>query len=376
MAKALASIIGGRNLTGVINSVQGGVPTDVLPPRLFQPTGAPVQGDTGTYFRRTQTRKTARQAAYGSKAREREMQGTTEVPVKLIHSVESQVHKPATLMNLMSPEGVKQRMGEDEVAYQTGEFARLFGNLRTASVFSALSLGLIYFDGAGNLLPSSTGAVVSVDFSVPAGNKDQLDWDGNGAIIGASWGTAGTSIIGDLEALQYAARALTGLPLRHAIYGANIPGYLLGNTQMKELFSRAAETRAAFIRGAIPNGILDLTWWPGSQAFYQDNDGTNRQFVGGDTVIFLPEITSDWWMFKLGTYPVPRGVGQVTENPLQMVSQLEAMPGMFSYTTVGVNPVSIEQIAGDTFLPIITNPNAIFIADVTPRGVAARFFAL
>ena len=36
----------------------------------------------------------------------------------------------------------------------------------------------------------------------------------------------------------------------------------------------------------------------------------------------------------------------------------------FSYAQVTTNPVSLQHFAGDTFLPIVKNPAAIFIAEV------------
>ena len=39
---------------------------------------------------------------------------------------------------------------------------------------------------------------------------------------------------------------------------------------------------------------------------------------------------------------------------------------MFSYATVKDDPVTIKQVGGDTFLPALKVPAAIWQADVTP----------
>jgi hypothetical protein len=40
--------------------------------------------------------------------------------------------------------------------------------------------------------------------------------------------------------------------------------------------------------------------------------------------------------------------------------------GAFSYAKVGHNPPGVEHFAGDTFLPLLKNPWAVFLADVVP----------
>ena len=185
MAKTLQQVLGGENLTGVINSAAGGVPDDLLPPGLQAATRT-VDGDVGTYYKVENTRKTARQKAYGSKAEERGHEQVVEQPMKLIHAVEMQRHKPDTLMNLRSTNGGKQILGEQEVSRQVVEFKRLFTNLRLGAIYSTLANGKIWFDADGELLPSASGTSVTVDWSVPAGNQNQLDALGAGAIIDAS----------------------------------------------------------------------------------------------------------------------------------------------------------------------------------------------
>lgn len=365
MSKTLQSILGGRNLTGVIQGIRPGLPEGVFPPGLTTPTPRTVEGDYGTYRKVSGTRKTARTAMYGSKAKQRTLTGVSEVPVKLIHSVESIDIKMTTLMALESNEGEKQRLGEQEVAREVAECRQLQDNLRKAAVFSAFGLGAIYADTEGNLLPSSSGAVTSIDYGIPAGNKNQLDVFGAGAIIGASWATAGTDILGDIQALHDAAIKLTGYPLAHAIYGQNILGYLTANTAVKELINRDDAMRRGAIAGRVPNGLFELNWWPGYRAFYEDDNGTNQSFVGADNIIFLPEPDPTWWEWLNGTYPVPNSIS-LGSDLSAILGNFTVTPGMFAYASVQLNPPGAEMVYGDTFLPVIKVPNAVFVADVTP----------
>ena len=366
MAKTLQQILGGKNLTGVIQGVRGGVPSDILPP-AFMTTTRTVEGDHCTYRKVEGTRKTARQVHYGSKARVASISGVSEVPIKLLHSFESIGHSPATLMNLteLGSES-RQRIGQSEISRQTREFRQLFDNLRVAAIYSIFANGAIYFDGDGNLLPSSSGAVVTIDFAVPSGNQNQLDVLGDGAIITASWATAGTAIHKQIANLKKAARKLTGYPLRYAFYGENILDYLLGNTKLKEIINRNPATQAAALQNEIAPGFLGLTWVPIQDAFFVDQDDAKQDFFGGDTVVFTPEPSPEWWEVINGTYPVPTDIGEVAANGENALGNVAEVAGLFSYAVLSHNPVGIEQFAGDTFLPIPKVPGAMFIADVTP----------
>ncbi len=364
MAKTLQQILGGRNLTGVIQGVAGGVPDDLLPEGFMAATRT-VEGEYGTYVKVEGTRKTARLAQYGSPSQQRVLKGVSEVSIKLIHTVESIYHKPPVLMNLSNFQNdQKQRLGEEEIARQTGDFNRLFTNLRTAALYSLLAQGAVYFDADGNLLPDSTGAHVTVDFGVPSGNKDQLDVLGDGAIIGASWATAGTAIHTQVAALKKAARKLTGYPVKHAFHGANILDHFLGNTKLKELINNNRSFQEGAASGEIPNGLLGLQWHPVDEAFYVDQDDTAQDFFDADAIVFTPEPSPDWYELIEGTYPVPTDVGSVSQDGAGALGGVSTEAGMFSYAVVTADPVAIKHVAGDTFLPVLKVPKAIFIAKV------------
>ena len=293
--------------------------------------------------------------------------GVSKQPVTLIHSFENFNHDPNLLAILKSTTGATQKRGAEIVGKKIQEFTQRFINLRRAAWFSALSLGAIYLDGDGNLLPSSSGAVVSIDFSVPSGNKAQLDWDGGGAIIGASWATAATDIIGDLRELKLASIALTGYKLKYALYGSNIPGYFAANTTLKEYLARNASGNASLLKGEVPNGLMGLEWIDAQHAFFEDQDGTNQFYWGGNTIVFMPDpVDLGWWGLIEGSYNVPSDVGKLHADAMAALNALRETYGMFGYAKVGHDPVGITQYGGDTFLPVISVPNSVFIADVVP----------
>src|SRR5438034_7067057 len=200
MSQTLDQILGGANLTGVIQQTSTGIP-DVFP-AAFYTSRRPVDGDTAEYTRIDGTRQTARIAAYGSPSQQRELKSVAKVPVKLIHTVESVLHRPSVLTNLVNFADItKQALGIAEVTRQTRQFRQLFDNLRVASLTSMLFAGAIYFDGNGSLLPTSTGAKVTVSYGVPSGNTGQLNALGAGAILDTTWDTATAGIATQLTNL-------------------------------------------------------------------------------------------------------------------------------------------------------------------------------
>lgn len=364
MATTLEQILSGANLTGVIQATKSGVP-QVLPPQFLAPTRQ-VKGNTTTYRKVEGTRQVARIAHYGSPSQRRELQSVSDVPVTLLHTIEHQVHDPLVLQSLKSVNETEQTLGEQEIARQVREFRTLFDNLRVAAATSALALGAIYFDGNGNLLPSSSGAVVSVDFGVPSGNKAQLDVFGDGDIIDASWATDGTDIINQVIALRKAAVKLTGYPIRHAFYGTNVFEYLVSNTAISGLIEASPGMAETVAEGRLPSSLLGLDWHPIYEAFFVDQDGTAQEIVGADTVVFTPDPDPTWWEFVEGSYLVPNNLGNVGGDATAALGNLSQVYGMFSYGQVLSDPPAIKHVAGDTFLPVLKVPAAVFIADVTP----------
>jgi hypothetical protein len=363
MSKTLQQILGGENLTGVIQGIKGGIKPSGLPDSFLRPTRT-VVGNTGTYKKVEGTRKTARIAQYGSASQRRVLKGVSEVPVTLLHTFEHIMHNPTTLMNLKSLNGSIQRIGEEEVARQTGEFKQLFDNLRVATVLSALCLGKVYFDADGNLLPSSSNAVTTIDYGIPAGNQDQCDILGDGDTISADWSTAGTAIEKDVANIRSQILRLNGYEITHCFYGSNILSYMTGNTKLKEIINRKNSYQDAFTTNEIADGFLKIQKWiPIQDFFYVDNDGSVQSFDVSDKCIFTPTPSPEWWDMLQGTYPIPTSIGNVSADGKAALGSVAIKSGMFSYATVESDPVTIKHNAGDTFLPAIKVPGAVVIAD-------------
>lgn len=363
----LQSVLSGRNLSGTIQAVAAGLPA-VLHPGFESQTPRGVEGNTATYYKVEGTRKTAQLVHYGAPSKARTLSGVNEKPVTLAHFAENVGISAHTLVNLMDENEKKQRLGEAEVARLVQEAKQIMVNTRRATIASAAATGYIYYDKDGNLLASSSGAQITVDFGIPSGNRGQLNVFGDGAIIDASWGAASTKIVKHMQLLAKATLKLTGYnALENAIYGENILDYFLGNTQLKEIISRFPAFQAGFSSGIIPDGFLGVKkWWPGYQFFYSDKDGTLQPFVGGDNIIFHPDPDPTWYELLEGTTPVPGELGLAGGDLSDAIASIDLQQGMYSYAKVTDDPVSATMIYGDNFLPVIKVPKAVFIADVTP----------
>ena len=359
MAKTLYDILGHETMLGTVDTVRGKLGTGGLPAGFFNSNGS-VLGRSGTYLRKAADRKVARTNRYGAPATVRELKGIAEIAVTLLHTYEKQQHDPLVLQNLLNYSNPQaQDRGAAEIDRHSGEFMARFGNLRLAAVHSILNLGKIYFDSEGNLLPSSSGADTSktVDFAVPTAHTDNT-------LISASWATASTDILGDINAHKDAAVRETGIPLRYAFVGSNIYKYIANNTIAKELLKTDSGLASA-IRQRGSFDLAGITFIPANEAFFEDNDGTNQSWWGADQIVWTPEPDSTWWDMLEGTYLIPTDIGYVGPDAAAATGSLVEVTGMFNYATVTYDPVGVAHYAGDTFLPVLKVPSAIWIENMT-----------
>jgi len=368
MSTSLQEVLGYRNLTGIAQAVLSGVPADILPAPFMQETRR-IEGDRGSYKRVNGNRQLARAVHYGSPSIRREQLGIVDVPFVCIHSVENMFHDMTTLTALERYDSpALQELGQQEIARQTREFATYFTNLRISSIYSALSQGAIYFDSSGNMLPSSTGADTArtVDYGISS------DHNGTGTTVitgcggtFASWATAGTDIIGQVNALKEQSRKDTGYPIRHAFYGANLPEHFASNTTMANLINGSSNLSQVFASGVIPQGLLGLQWHPFNEAFFVDSNDATQDWCGANQIVFTPEPSTDWWDLVVGSYAVPSNVN-VVGDANSAAASMSTVYGQFSYAHPSLDPPGVKQVAGDTFLPVLKVPDAIFIiTDVT-----------
>ena len=364
MSTTLPDILQARNLLGNAEQVKAGLPIKHLPATFLGGPGVtrPTEGNVFTHTITSGAQKTARYTAYGAPSSGRTMSGIGERSGKTITSSENVDIKASTLMNLVSPSGQRQRLGESEVARLNAEAVTLRMNLRIAAVTQALFLGNIYFDIEGNLLPSSSSAVVTVAMPTPTTYTKS-----------ASWQTAGTDILGDLASFQAQSLRTTGLEIRHAFYGSRVMNSLMTNTNARDLIVRNVAANGNVLNGAASGMVFELggiTWWPAFFGFFVDDGGTARQFSTGsagtydqDHVVFTPEPDSSWYEFIEGTTPVNMDGASTSSDFSSAVAGIDIMQGMWQYAVRTNDPVGVKYIYGDNFFPSINVTGAVGICD-------------
>lgn len=365
MTTTLHEVLDWKTLTGLVQDPKGGLATPGVPPSFLQVRRG-IVGDKLTYYRVAGTRQTALVAQRASASQRRQMQGVTEHNVKLLFVNENMQHDVDILNNLRNFDNPQlQRLGEQEIARQVAYTRTYLDNFRTASIMSVLFSGYLRYTFGQSLHDPNSGTGTQIDFGVPAGNRNQLDWDGNGAIIGASWGTTSTDIAGDVEAVKNAGMRLTGYPIVHAFYGANIRNYLGTNDSIKEFIKGNQALSASFAQNQIPLNFLDLQWHSASGLFFNDESDSVVDVVPADAVVFTPEPSPEWWEPTDGSFEIP--TSQVIAPTVEAaLAQFTTVQGMWNYANVTLDPAGIKHVYGDTFLPVLKVPKAVFIADVTP----------
>lgn len=344
------------SLTKALNERTPGIPNP-WPKEFFKRRGEPVVGNVARTTVFYGSRRVARNTRFGSPARRRLQSKSGIQDQVLLHTREEDVFDPYILMQLRSPDSYTRQRGEQELARQIDDAKTELMNLRIGALTSLMTFGSCYFDGDGILLGTSSGAVDTVSWQVPANNLNTC----NSRLTG--WNTASTDIVGQILAIKAAALQETGYELKNVYYGVNVPGMLAKNTTIKEFFYRNPDMNADYLNsGLIPPQMFGLNWIPIIGVQYEKNDGTAVTFSNDNIAAFTP-ATEDWYDMMEGTYPVPKRMG-VYSSPEQMLNDLEEVPGMFAYGTLTADP-SLKANFGDTFLPWAKNGRAIYIATVT-----------
>lgn len=357
MASAtILDILSYVSLTKALNERKPGIPNP-WPAEFFKRRGEPVVGNTARATVYYGSRRLARNTRFGAPSRRRQQSKAGYQDVILLHTREEDVFDPTILMQLRDANSYNRSKGEQELVRQLDDAKTELTNLRIATLTSFMTYGAAYFDGDGILLGSSSGAVDTVSWQLPANNTGTL----NSRVTG--WSTSSTDIAKQILGLKAAARQETGYELENVYYGINVPGYITNNDYLKNYLWRHEQKNAEYLEtGEIPAQMLGLNWIPVYGVQYEKNDGTTVTYSNDNICTFTPK-TEDWYDMMEGTYPVPKKVGIITDVEA-MLENLTEVPGMFSYGQLTADP-SIKMYFGDTFLPYAKNGRAIYIATVT-----------
>lgn len=385
-------LISAPNLTGIIQMYKTGV-IDPLPPAAYIPGPKErVHGNTAMYTMVFGQRQVATRSAYGATPKKAQMIPRGVKSVILNHVAESISIVGNDYLNLISPDSLeRQSMGMQEITMQIGMFKARASNLRIAMTLQALFAGAVAFDNTGNILTTGTTAAANgtnISYEVPNGSTGvtvtpyvttignqigrSIDPFGTGTPIAggalASWAVASTAIDSQMEAMVQSQALLTGFEFKHAFFGKNIPHYLRTNGTTQYYFARTPNYNPAVVQriSDIPDGTLGIEKWHNCMnASYMDQTGTIQKIAGDDQIVLTPEFDNTWWGFLEGSAAKPREGSIVNSGEAQaVVNASQEMFGRFAYGVETQIPAGVEIALFDTCLPIIKNPQCIFIVTV------------
>jgi hypothetical protein len=351
----------GQRLTEVAQSaaIRRGVPR-TLPAELFTPSASKPSTDQVEYIQYSGNRQGAQLVARLSPAKAQNMPGATRKYATALNTKEKLTVDVTFLDALKSSNPMIQQNARREIVKRMADFSVRAEITRTNIVTSIFATGKIWADKDGNVLPSSSGATLTIDFGVPTGN--QLTKDGSGSTYNiGDWSSAATDIRGAVKGLRKANIKANNYPLTTILYGQNVPQYLAANTTLQQYFARQQAFRDAIsMTGEIADGTLGFKWRPVELSYMVDAAGAPQEWFGANFLGVMPDVSDDWYEFVEGGNLVPRGIASPGMSIDDMIGMVDVVNGRYSYAEMTTDPVSVNQIIGDSAIGILKVPGTYY----------------
>jgi hypothetical protein len=395
-----STVLGARNLSGLVQNVVPGVPK-VLPDEWFKPTRT-VPANMAEWFDEWGSRLNSGYVPYGGTARLVPLRSLGTSQSVLYSSLEKISLRQTEFMNLLATasegQGQTQKFGREELVRQAVAFSTRRKNMRTTLPQLLLLTGSANFDDKGQIQPAPTQTGFTMSANIPAANLGHVV-DVSNAVIkvpggGAppnndtlfSWEQSGTDIYTQLAQLKVLARQRSGHVLTEAFYGTGIPGLLANNANAtKWLQFYSAAQQATGLMGEIPPGFMGFDWHPVGEAFYSQETavpanntgaaGTSpsgviesiTSYMPSEGIVFSPKPARTWYDFVEGTTPIPKDMGKIVSGVEEAQALFDFMVGEWMFGKIeGPMPARIDLYSGDVFSPQIRVPSAVYIT--TPTG--------
>jgi hypothetical protein len=321
----------------------------------------------GSYDVYNRTQDIAPASVPGSSNTEIKPQPSGKVRFVIPRSAQQLSLKHEDLINrrmIGAPVTAVDQMGENYIARQQRTMAELVANMIEFQT-AAMLRGSYMFDQFGDELRQGfSGGDVTIDYQIPAGNKNQLNMLGTGDIIAASWANTSTDIPAHIMAINDAMNALNGMGIEHAICRSSTFMYVLNNTKVA---AQAGTVNTPFMSydqvgpgrfRAVLRAIPWLTWhivdyrlriWDGSAYALTG-------LIGTDQVTFMPTPNPSWVQYYNGSEVVTEGPNGV----------MALRRGYYPYAYPSWNPSGWVLGQVHNGFPALYVPSAIATADVTP----------
>ncbi len=359
---SVSDILSWVPLTSAVEVIRGGIPRPLTD--KFYETREQFSGTVASYVNWQGTRQVARMQPANAPPQPTNKLPLSSTSVVMLSYQESMPFAEELIRWLREWEDYKpqQNMALRNIMMQGEEFGRRFENAEVAAVNGTIANGKLWFDNQGNMLPSSSGAFNTVDQFIPTNNTGTL----NGLLTG-SFADPNFDIV-TFVSQKLKPRALldTNYPVRTAVYGANIPGYLAINNYTKLQWGYQKEVAMAYLAtGGIPKDFLGLEWINASEMYYQDASSVNQLQFPPDQITFMPEITKQTWTVYEGSTFIPTNFNPVADVGAALKSWAEKF-GRWRYAYVPQGMRTLIDIAGHVFAPRFKIPGSVYLLNAAP----------
>ena len=359
---ALQDIFAYRNISEGIERVKTGVPNPLKAVPEFENVTEEVFGNETTYATDYGDRRIVQRVEYGAGSRARSQKKVGAQSIIMPSFAEHILIEQELLLrlrnqnDLMAAEKAQKRIAK----FLKDQKTRFENNAITHTV-QMLSKGAYWYDASGNLLQSSSGAVDTVDFGIPSGNKTDI-----GGRIDVSWANAAANIFQHIELFKKKQGQDTGREIEYCFYGINIPKYIYLNTSMKQYFQFNPIYFQAFSQnsGAIPDGFMGIRKWiPMRDTFFENDAESKTQMWSDDLAVFAPAIDNNVYTRFKGSTLAPTNMGVQTGSQTS-IDTGELVYGMGGYSIFLADPVAVKVVMFDCGVPVWKNPLDLLQATV------------
>ena len=194
----------------------------------------------------------------------------------------------------------------------------------------------------GKLVIKENGIDTIIDYNVPATNK----------VTFTAWSDASHDIIADLDNISKAVKK-AGFRITKAMCNSTIIDYISKNTALREMLSRA---------GVLPteSNVVELLQTAVKYTF-EVNDDVYKTSINGETKNMYPDNTITF----ITTNDANVGVGALGYTPEELAGINAGERSQVTLTTYNTNdPVALWTKASALYVPVLRNPNGIFIATI------------
>lgn len=351
-------------------AVKGPVPR-VLPDAFYTPGPTKPYNDQVQWPSVTWSRAGASVIARNSPPRAINLGNTAWKYGTIFNMKEEMALDPDFLTALFSDYSMVSDRALSELNTRMMQFYQRTDTTRTQMVHSLIANGKIWIGSDGQVLSSSSGAVITMDGAVPTANQITKNGAGSTYNIG-DFSNPATNIQAAMRGAQEYMVRLNGYVPTEAIYGTSIPEYFSNNTSLAPYLARNSNFRDALVAGQdIPNGFLGYNWTPARLAYAESASGTVTQTFASNFLALSPPANTGWYEFVEGGTLTPAGIAGAVEVKAEttmqsLLSSFRLVHGKYSYGVVKNHPVvGTSVVQGDCAGPLLKVPGAFMNGTVS-----------